>query len=313
MNNSDSHKYLNGNYFVEKFNDGLFVRSTIVQGDKLLPEFPDHIELKITDFCDTTCALVSADDKQQSNTSHNNANITHNHIISDIKPNTEITIVDCNPLVHPALVKFVTELRNKNIDINLVVNQNHLIDDLETTNIILELVTKKLIQRLIVRLVDSADEKLYNLICEKFNNVIIEAVVGHITDADLDRLAYHNLSVLLIGNAPNFINACNIYQTTILSDDEIATNTTALEKRLKSLPNHTTQKFVAVGFDTTALKQLNMLNADDKSRYYIKDDDKFSMYIDLVNNKYAKTTSAEQFSITSNSLTIAEMFKNINS
>lgn len=161
-------RYLNGNYFVDLYDDGTKTRSADISTvTTLKPEFPDQIELKITNYCDKTCA--GYDESKATGTI---ADILHNKIISDIKPYTEVSIIDCNALAHPALVKFIEELKSKNIDVDLTVNQTHLIDDLEKFGIVLELVSKKLLRCLSVRLTDSADEKLYNLICKKLANVI---------------------------------------------------------------------------------------------------------------------------------------------
>ena len=47
--------YENGNYRVKLFSDGTKVRST--EDDEFICEFPDSIDLKITDYCDLACPM----------------------------------------------------------------------------------------------------------------------------------------------------------------------------------------------------------------------------------------------------------------
>jgi hypothetical protein len=47
--------YENGNYTVRLFDDGTKVKRT--DGDFFAAEFPDSIDLKITDYCDLGCPM----------------------------------------------------------------------------------------------------------------------------------------------------------------------------------------------------------------------------------------------------------------
>lgn len=297
-------RYLNGNYFVDLYDDGTKTRSADISTvTTLKPEFPDQIELKITNYCDKTCA--GYDESKATGTI---ADILHNKIISDIKPYTEVSIIDCNALAHPALVKFIEELKSKNIDVDLTVNQTHLIDDLEKFGIVLELVSKKLLRCLSVRLTDSTDEKLYNLICKKLANVIIECHVGLTSSEDIHRLANHNLSLMILGFKQQIWHSRCLYQNSKIPEDIIAQNIQNMIAELKKIQTDT-DKFIAIGFDTLAAKQLNILNPDGSCDYYIQDADEYSMFIDLANGEYAKSIYDERKPIVTKSMSINEMFK----
>lgn len=48
-------KYFNGNYFVELHNRGTKIKRALRKGEEFSPEFPDSIDLKITDKCNIGC------------------------------------------------------------------------------------------------------------------------------------------------------------------------------------------------------------------------------------------------------------------
>lgn len=47
------HSYVNGNYTVDIYSDGTKTRTT--EHDNFLPDFPESIDIKITDYCDLGC------------------------------------------------------------------------------------------------------------------------------------------------------------------------------------------------------------------------------------------------------------------
>lgn len=55
LNRNKPLKYFNGNYFVELHSDGTKIKRALRKGEEFSPEFPDSIDLKITDRCDIGC------------------------------------------------------------------------------------------------------------------------------------------------------------------------------------------------------------------------------------------------------------------
>ena len=70
--------------------------------------------------------------------------------------------------------------------------------------------------------------------------------------------------------------------------------------------------FDVVSFDNLAIKQLNpkrLMSDEQWNQFYLGDDGKFSMYIDLVNQEFAKSSvSIERYPITAD---IRDMFNKV--
>ena len=55
INDSKSYKYINGNYFVMSRRDGSKVKRALRFDEDLCADFPDSIDLKITNACSIGC------------------------------------------------------------------------------------------------------------------------------------------------------------------------------------------------------------------------------------------------------------------
>ena len=115
--------YVNGNTIVVMHEDGTKERY-IRDGEKAAPEFPESMDLKITNRCDLgcpRCAECSSPDGQHADLRH--------PIFDTIKPYTELAIGGGNPLEHPDLVWFMLKMQKKKVICNLTINVVHFMRD----------------------------------------------------------------------------------------------------------------------------------------------------------------------------------------
>jgi MoaA/NifB/PqqE/SkfB family radical SAM enzyme len=115
--------YKNGNYNVLILSDGTKIRFT--DQKNFVPSFPESIDLKITNQCDSNCQFC-----------HENSNSHGKHgdidkIINQLKylpPFTgiELAIGGGNPLIHPDLEKFLKWGKIYGFICNMTINANHI-------------------------------------------------------------------------------------------------------------------------------------------------------------------------------------------
>jgi len=287
-------EYINGNYNVKIFSTGTKIRET--DEDIFIPLFPECIDLKITNQCDKTCAWCHEDSKL--NGKH--ANILNTELINTIKPYTELAIGGGNPLSHPDLIPFLNDLKFKNIIANITVNQTHFISHQE---LIKKLVKKDLIKGLGISLTDP-NNKFINIV-KQYPNAVIHIING-ITTLDYLRKLYNNDLKILILGYKEIRRGKNYYSSKIeINKDEIYKNITEIIKGFK-----------VVSFDNLAIKQLELKRIfSDKNwnEFYMGDDGQYTMYIDLVEEEFAlSSTSTKRYKITNNIIDMFNMIKKEN-
>lgn len=95
--------YTNGNYIVKIYSDGTKIR--ITEEDKFIPEFPESIDMKITDYCEVGCPMC-----------HENSSIKGKHanfnykFLDTLKEGTEIACLSPDTIVYTNLG--ATEIKN---------------------------------------------------------------------------------------------------------------------------------------------------------------------------------------------------------
>lgn len=284
-------QYKNGNYDVRIFDDGTKIRVT--EEDDFISEFPENIDIKITNYCDAGCKFCHED----STTSGRHADLKHYILygfLTTLKPYTELAIGGGNPLDHPQLRMLLSYLRSRGIIPNLTVNQVHFEKNF---NEISSLVKNNLIYGVGVSLVNPTDNFLS--LISKIPNAVIHTINGVTTMKSYEKLGDKNLKVLILGYKM-FRRGVNYYSETVRK------NMNELSNNIISLMS----KFDVLSFDNLAIEQLNMkshLSSAEWDKFYMGDDGQFTMYVDLVNGVYAKnSTSKITYPLTNN---ILEMFK----
>lgn len=180
-------KYKNGNITVTRWDDGTTVRHT--DDDEFRPMFAENCDVKITDKCDGGCQFC-----YEGCTVHGkHGDIMNDKFINSLYPYTELAL-NGNDLSHPDLVPFLSRLKEKKVIANLTVNQIHFE---RHYNFIKELLDKKLIWGLGISLREPTDAFIY--LVKTIPNAVIHTINGILTENDLDRLANHDLKILILG------------------------------------------------------------------------------------------------------------------
>lgn len=279
-------QYVNGNYDVSIYNDGTKIRENNL--DFFLPSFPENIDLKITDYCDAGCLFCHENSTKQG---------LHGSLdwdfINTLRPFTELAIGGGNPLDHPDLIPFLEKLRERNIVSNLTVNQIHFE---RNQDFVEQLVNRGLIYGLGVSMIKATD-KFCGLV-EKYPNAIIHVINGIVTLENFEKLYDKDLKVLILGYK-HLRRGVDYYS------DVVKKNQSVLNKELEKIVS----RFSVVSFDNLALEQLNVRNLVGEKywqQFYMGDDGKFTMYVDLVKQEFSKSsTCMERYSIRNS---IDEMF-----
>jgi len=285
-------QYVNGNYKVSIFSDGTKIRENDLTFFK--PEFPENIDIKITDYCDAGCPFCHENSTKQG--LHGGISREVLPFIYSLRPYTELAIGGGNPLSHPELIDFLVRLNNKSIISNLTVNQIHF----ERNNqFVAELIKKELIYGLGVSMI-KATNTFCNLIIE-YPNTVIHVINGVVKEEDLEKLYDKNLKLLILGY--KYLRRGENYYS-----EQVEIN----KKKLYNLLPSMLKKFAVVSFDNLALEQLNVKRLVSKgywNQFYMGDDGSFTMYVDVVKGEFAKSsTSKTRYPLTSS---IDRMFNTI--
>ena len=100
-------KYKNGNVDVEIYTDGTKIQEWEGDYKDAKPEFPNSMDVKITNYCDLNCPFCH----EESTTKGKHGDLNKLlEILSDLPKGVEIAIGGGNPLDHPDLMYFLYSL-----------------------------------------------------------------------------------------------------------------------------------------------------------------------------------------------------------
>jgi len=270
------HTYINGNYIVHLFDDGTKVRHT--EDDEFDAVFPENIDLKITNWCDIGCAFC-----------HENSNLLGK--ASDLKnlPNffktlragTELAIGGGKVTSHPDLVEFLTKLKAQGIIANITIQEKELTDSKP-------LIEKLIKERLVwgVGISPSSFNKETIDFAINHNNVVLHLINGIHTKSQIDLIKDKGLKILILG-----------YKEFRRGADYIENHSLVINENKKWLSENIVEmfgQFKVVSFDNLSIKQLDIeskLEPKKWAEFYMGDDGQHTMYIDLVEQKFAKNST----------------------
>ena len=267
-------KYQNGNYFVEIYEDGTKVRNS--PDSVFEPAFAESYDCKITNKCDGGCSWC-----YEGCTIHGeHGDIMNLKFFDTIHPFTEIAI-NGNDLSHPDLIPFLEKMKNKNVIVNMTVNQVHFEKNEE---LISDLVNKKLIHGLGISLV--CGTKTFIQKVKKYPNAVIHVINGVFTNYDFKIIKNHGLKLLILG-----------YKQLKRGDEWYSKYKEEIEKRKNWLKNNLEnilECFEVVSFDNLAIEQLDVkrfLTDEEWEEFYMGNDGSFTYYIDTVNKTFSKNST----------------------
>ena len=284
--------YRNGNYVVYiNTETGDKIRNTYEKEFK--PAFAENCDVTITNRCNGACEFCYAGCTKDG--AHGNLNAA---FLDTLHPYTELAI-NGNDLTHPELSDFLRRMRDKNVIVNMTVNQRHfeqhftLIQMYQMTGLIhgvgvsLNAATPSFIEKL-----------------SKCKNTIVHVINGILSNKDAERLMGHDLDILILG-----------YKTTGRGQAFLDGHDTLIKYRqmwLKENMQKMFSGFRTVEFDNLALEQLgiqSMLPEQVWNDHYMGDDGSFTFFINLVDGYFAmNSTSDEHYPLMDN---VDDMFKHI--
>ena len=187
--------YKNGNYIVSIYSDGTKVRET--KFDEFIAEFPENIDIKISDQCDLGCIFCH----ENSTINGKNAIFTHKFLYT-LREGTELAIGGGNVFANEGLVPFLKFCKAKGIIANITINQSHATGKHKEE-------LKNLIKEGLVNGVGISYNNDYvsiNNLFEEFksenintNNIVIHTINGINSFDNLMNIASSNKKVLILG------------------------------------------------------------------------------------------------------------------
>lgn len=281
-------KYKNGNYNVIIFDDGTKIRET--KEDKFIAIFPECMDIKITNYCDMGCPYCH----EASSKKGKHGDILNIDFINTLRPYTELAIGGGNPLSHPDLLEFLQILKEKHIIANITVNQKHFEQNISYID---NLIKNNLIKGLGISLIKPTKEFIEKV--KKYPNAVIHIINGIVKLEDLKKMYGKNLKILILGYK-QFRKGKDYYSS------EVELRKSETYKHLQEIINN----FKVVSFDNLAIEQLEvkrLMTEEEWKNFYMGDDGQFTMYIDMVNEQFARcSVSNKRYSLLDN---IDDMFK----
>ena len=286
--------YKNGNTIVSISDDGTKVRY-VPDNAPAMPVYPESIDMKISNRCEMGCAQCH----EQSTATGKQANLKH-PLLDSLHPYTELAIGGGDPLTHPDLEEFLVRMKAKQVISNITVHWQSFLNNRKT---LLNWIQEGLIHGLGVSINEVVPCEVVEHLTE-IPTAVVHTIVGIANEGVFRQLADRYLNILLLGYK-TFGRGIK-YRTDNSLD--IAQNAVWVQQHL----NEFTEHFRAVSFDNLAIEQTGLkkkLAPDLFNEIYMGGDGSFTMYVDLVENKYAKSSTSKRFDIDSNN--IDELFANV--
>lgn len=272
-------RYMNGNVRTSIYSDG--TKERITMDDEFKPAYAENMDVKICNRCSAGCSYCH----EGSTPDGKLGDIMNEKFVDTLHPYQEIACGGGNVLEHPDLIPFLHKLKDKKVIANITLNQIHFEKNLE---LVKDLVDQKLIYGLGISLVNPTDEFINKV--KEFPNAVIHVINGVATPKEMLKLADHGLKVLILGYKM-LRRGEEYYKSRV---ESIAANQQWIYNNLSSLLN----KFAVLSFDNLAIEQLEIekrwreFSDEPWNEFYAGDDGDFTYYIDMVERKFARSSTA---------------------
>lgn len=289
-------RYKNGNVITSIFSDGTKIRKT--KDDEFKPSFAENMDIKICNRCDIGCPWCH----ESSTPDGKLGDIMNEKFIDTLHSYQEVALGGGNILEHPDLILFLYKLKDKKVIPNITLNQKHFEENIDLVD---RLISKKLIYGLGVSLENPTTEFIKKV--KRFPNVVIHVINGIVDPLQISCMLDCDLKILILGYK-------NLRRGSEWIDQDrrhIIGNQNWLKEELPDLIG----RFKVVSFDNLAIEQLAIkerwseLSDDQWDEFYAGDDGDFTYYIDMVERKFARSSTAsfdKRYDLLDN---VDEMFK----
>ena len=295
--------YQNGNYFVRlNTENGTKIRENGL--DFFDAEFPESADVKITNRCSNGCSFCH----EGSTKDGKHSDALHSPVWESFHPYTEVALGGGNLMEYSDFVPLLERLKTLNLIPNITVHQW---DFEKNFDLIKKLSDEKLIYGLGVSL-DKVTPKFIDKM-KQFPNGVIHVINGIVTGVQMMALANNDLKILILG-----------YKTVRRGNKLYHSNVGYAIDKLKTLLYNQLEKilkenwFKVVSFDNLAIKQLKpqrFVSEDYWNTCFMGDDGidgqqtSASMYIDLVENEFARNSCDVDHRFKIEDKTVTEMYQ----
>lgn len=269
-------RYMNGNTRNYIYSDGTRVCET--DDDEFKFAYARNMDIKLCNRCNMDCKFCH----EGSTPDGKLGDIMNEKFIETLHPYQEVALGGGNILEHPDLIPFLKKLKELKVITNITLNQIHFE---QNTDLVDMMFKEKLIYGLGVSLVNPT--KNFIEIIKQYPNMVIHVINGVLSPSDVVTLENNNLKMLILGY--KHLRRGNEYYESEMNDIKGKQNW--LYKNLESMLN----KFKVVSFDNLAIEQLDvkrLLPDEEWEEFYQGNDGTSTYYIDMVERKFARSSTA---------------------
>lgn len=273
-------RYKNGNVITTIYSDGTKERFTY--DDEFHPTFAENMDIKICNRCDRGCPWCH----EGSTPDGKLGDIMNEKFIDTLHPYQEVALGGGNVLEHPDLIPFLYKLKDRKVIPNITLNQKHFEYSIDLVD---DLISNKLIYGLGVSLENPTTEFIEKV--KRFPNAVIHVIDGVVDPVQMEAMYNQNLKLLILGY--KYLRRGSAWMEK--EHAAIAANQWWLYEHLPDI----IKNFTVVSFDNLAIEQLaikerwNEFSDKPWDEFYAGDDGMNTYYIDMVERKFAISSTAD--------------------
>ena len=278
-------KYTNGNYNCIICDDGTKIRYN--DATYFEPKFPESIDCKISNRCNMNCSMCH----ECSTENGELANL--NHPIFDSLPKfTELALGGGNVLEHPDLVPFLERMRERHVICNMTLHLSHF----EQAAAKVKLWHNNGLIHGVGISVNTVPTDYQLMLLRSNPNFVVHVIAGVVPVEAMMKMYDCGLKLLVLGYK-NYGRGEHYLEL----HPEITTKIAQFEALILEFKEH----FKLLSFDNLALSQLhikNYVSEEEWNTSYMGEDGQFTMYLDMCEEQYAKSSTSERKPIFSNDI-----------
>lgn len=297
-------RYKNGNYLVILYSDGTKVYRMINPKDQeFISEFPDSIDIKITNKCLNSCPFCH--ERSDKDGKHSDIDELFDKALKKLpKVGIELAIGGGNPLEHPRLAEFLMKATVHGFQNRITVRDT---DYIKNARQILTWHRSGFLGGIGIS-IENYDmlKEIEHQTCKALNRrkfmweekpIVFHTILGITPVEDFMKIAKEVKRVLILG----FKQWGRAENSTINPDIVDEWKTMIRRIRYDKISKNEKSKYyfprLVLGFDNLALEQLELKNAmlsSEWDRNYMGDEFSHSMYIDAVEGQYSQTSRSPE-------------------